>query len=306
MNQLRSFFKTRLGQFFTITLLLFGSFRVYYQLTDDFRLSNISIDLSHRKEWETEPLSQSETKLLDQILKQKFTYLGKGAQSYVFKSNDNQYVIKFFKFKHLRPSFYLQALPSLSFLATYKEGVAKRKARKLNDVFQGYHTAYELHKDEAGLIYIHLNKSNHLNTILTVYDKLGRSHQIDLDQYVFLVQKKGETLQTVIKSLLKNQKIDLAKDRIHQILDLYVAEYKKGIYDFDHGVLHNTGFIDQKPIHLDVGKLKREEKMKDPSFYKQDLEIVYKKIDHWLQKNFPVEYEKIAQDLHQKYEALLF
>ena len=55
---------------------------------------------------------------------------------------------------------------------------------------------------------------------------------------------------------------------------MYISEYKKGIYDRDHGVMHNTGFVEDYPFHLDVGKFSKEESMRQVKFYKKDLERI--------------------------------
>ncbi len=306
LKTISKIFKTKLSLILLSSFFIFSIARVYYRLTDDFRMSNISYDVAHRKEWEIPALDPVNSQELNQILNQKFTYLGKGAQSYVFTSEDNKYVIKFFKFKHLKPSFLINALPSVFPFANYKNSVTLRKARKLESAFVGYHIAYSVHKLEAGLLFIHLNKTDDLKKSVTVLDKMGREFEIDLDTHVFILQKKGKTLQDTMHKLLQNEKIDLAKFRIRQIFDLYVSEYKKGIYDFDHGVMHNTGFIGNNPIHLDVGKFLKEESMKKTSEYGKDLEIIYKKIDHWVQKNYPKHHEEIAHDMEKKYlESLL-
>lgn len=301
IKNIKKFLKTKVGIILLSCLLVFLSARVYYRLTDDFRMSNISYDIPHRKDWEVSALSSENSNELIRILDQKFTYLGKGAQSYVFTSEDNKYVIKFFKFKHLKPSFYINALPSVFPFANYKNSVVARKARKLESVFVGYHIAFTVHKEEAGLIYIHLNKTDNLKKSVTVLDKIGRSFEIDLDTHVFILQKKGKTLQTTLTKLLQKEKLDVAKTRIRQIFDLYVSEYKKGIYDFDHGVMHNTGFIGDQPIHLDVGKFLKKESMKKTSRYTKDLEIIYKKIDLWVQKHYPKHHAEIARDMKEKY-----
>lgn len=294
--------KNKLITSFLIFFTLYGLARIYYKLTDDFRISNITYEISHHPEWEIPEFSENKLQEIKVILNQKFTYLGKGAQSYVFSSEDDKYVIKFFKFKHLKPSLFLESLPSIFPFANYKAKEIARKSRKLNSAFNGYRLAFDVHQDETGLIFIHLNKTNGLlNQTVSVVDKIGITHYIDLDTHIFLLQKKGETLRTTLDHLLKNKDLSMVKERIGQIFNLYLSEYKKGIYDHDHGVLNNTGFIGSNPIHLDVGKLLREEKMKMPTVYKDDLEIIYLNINLWIKKHYPIEHEIIAQDIKEAY-----
>ncbi len=289
--------KKVVGLIFLASLTFFGSAKFYYNLTDDFRISNMTYEMPHNKNWETPAISSNEKDLLNQTLNQKFYYLGKGAQSYVFTSEDGLTVIKFFKFKHLKPSIFLNLLSHTPLFSSYAKKEIARKNKKLNSAFNGYRLAYEIHKPESGLIYLHLNKTTDIHKTLTIIDKIGMSHEIDLDQNVFLIQKKGKTLETVLSNLLSQGDLPQVKTRIRQILDLYLSEYKKGAYDHDHHVMNNTGFVDQEPIHLDVGHFYLEESMKDKAVCQKDFAIIVGKIDLWLKKNFPEHHEEIVKDM---------
>jgi hypothetical protein len=304
-NNLKKNFKSKIALTLLLSLTVFGVARIYYRLTDDFRISNMTYEIAHNHEWEIASITPQEHENLSKILDQKYSYLGKGAQSYVFTSEDGLYVIKFFKFKHLKPSIFLNALPPLPPFSNYVKKETIRKDRKLKSVFNGYKLAYEIHKYDSGLVFIHLNKTeNFINKTVTVFDKIGREHKIDLDTNVFLLQRKGETLRTVMTDLLKKNDIVVAKQRIRQIFDLYVTEYKKGAYDHDHGVMHNTGFVGTEPIHLDVGKFSPDENICQASVYKSDLKIIYRKIDLWLKNNFPHSRDEIVKDMEEKFNEV--
>lgn len=280
--------------------------RIYFTLTDDFRLSNITYFMPYEKSWEVPAPSPAEEQTIKQILQQPFRYLGKGAQSYAFESEDGKYILKFFKFKHLRPSPFLDALPSFGWLKTYKEKQAARKERKLFGVFNSYKLAYDVDKAESGLIFIQLNTENNPQRYVKLIDKIGIKHVIGLQHYPFILQYRGETLRTVIKQLLSKGDVPTATLRLEQILELYATEYRKGIYDHDHGVMQNTGFIQDKPLHLDVGKLLRDESVRDPRRAKQDALLVVAKMKEWVNKNYPQYSEQISQALDRKLEAGIF
>lgn len=285
-------------------LLVFASARIYYALTDDFRLSNITYPVPYEKNWEIAGSSPEEKKHLKQILDQPFYYLGKGAQSYAFVSKDDKYVLKFFKFKHLRPSLFVDALPSVGLLKRYKEKQIARKERKLFGVFRSYKLAYDVEKNESGLIFIQLNSEDNPKRYATIIDKIGFKRVIDLHNYPFILQIKGETLRVVVNDLLKKGNIAEVEKRLGQMLELYAGEYRRGIYDHDHGVMQNTGFIGDRPFHLDVGKLMREEKMRDQIYAKQDAEVVAGKINEWVKKNYPQYSLQIAGYLNEKIRQL--
>lgn len=139
---------------------------------------------------------------------------------------------------------------------------------------------------------------------VTLIDKLGFELQVDLDSVVFLIQEKAKITRRVINEALKKGDLSLAKQRMGQIFDLYMSEYQKGIYDKDHGVMHNTGFVGDIPIHLDVGKLTEDENMKKPEVWQPDMERIAWKFHSWIKENYPQDDPVLAQDIESKLSAL--
>lgn len=226
----------------SVLIALFFLARAYYAITDDFQYNSITEKVEYRREWST-PVSLEDQKRLKSIVKQEFHYLGKGAQVYAFVSEDQRYVLKFFKFKHLKPSPIMTRLPEVGFLKTIKENYLIRKERKIRNLYLGYYNAFVFDRDYSGLVYLHLNPTDDLKTVITIVDKIGRVHKVDLDSTVFIIQRKGRTSHDVFKEAFENGDISLASTRASQILDMYVDEYKRGVWDRDHGISHNTGFI---------------------------------------------------------------
>lgn len=270
-----------------LCLMAFGLARIYYRLTDDFRLSNITYEIPYNPAWDVSKLSQEEEQDLHAILKQKFFYIGKGAQCYAFTSEDQKYVLKFFKFKHLKPNWLVHLIPSIPPFKQMKELSIERKKKKLHSVFEGYALAYRENREDSELLYLHLMPTRHLNQLVTVVDKIGLERKINLDDVVFLIQKKGETLRMRMHEYLAHQQVEKAKEAIAKIFAMYMSEYRKGLYDRDHGVMHNTGFVEDRPFHLDVGKFTKDEAMKLIQTYKQDLEHIAWKIDTWVRQSYP-------------------
>lgn len=282
---------------------LFAIARVYYRLTDDFRLSNMTYDFSQESfSWPVPRLSSEQQQHLTQVLGQTFHYIGKGAQCYAFVSDDDQYVLKFFKFKHLRPNWLVQLIPSIYPFKDYKDAIIENKRRKLYGVFEGYDLAYRENREDSELIYLHLMPTTYLQQYVTVTDKMGFEHHINLDEVVFLVQKKGEILRTRLTRELGNQDVGAAQTSIGKILNMYMREYQKGVYDRDHGVMHNTGFVHDQPFHLDVGKFTQDDRMRQVEFYKKDLEHIVWKIDTWVKQNYPTYRPTIIEFLTQQYQ----
>ena len=183
----------RLITFSLIAAFIFGGFRLYYRLTDDFRISNMTYELPFEAPWKAPAISEEERQQLAQILDQKFSYIGKGAQCYAFASADQHYVLKFFKFKHLKPGLFVDLIPSISPFSGYKQNCIERKRRKLMGVFNGYDLAFRENRKGSELIYLHLVPTDHLKLQASVIDKIGLERKINLDDVVFLIQRKGET-----------------------------------------------------------------------------------------------------------------
>lgn len=280
-----------------ILLALLVLTRLYFNLTDDFRLSNISYELPFKAPWKSRPLTVRENQSLDQILNQKFIYIGKGAQCYAFASADGNYVLKFFKFKHLKPSWLAYLLPP----GDYKDKYFKMKEKKLKNVFDAYDLAYREDKENVALIYLHLVPDENFNKKATVIDKIGLKREIDLNPTVFLIQRKGETLRTYLNKLLDNANIPQAKEGIDQVLQMYISEYQKGIYDRDHGVMVNAGFVEGHPFHLDAGKFAKIEKIKEKELYSEDLELVIWKIEEWIGFYYPQYKDDLFSFMEERY-----
>lgn len=278
--------------------------RVYFWITDDIRIANMVYELPYYKEWEIPPLTPNEKEQLDAVLSQKFYYIGKGTQSYAFSSEDDQYVIKFFKFKHLRPNWFIDSLPSISPFTEYRCKQTARKQKKLYRAFAGYHLAYEVLREDSGLLFIHLNKSHDLHKTVTLVDKIGLEHHADLDKMVFFIQKKVQTTRQRIDEAMKKGDLVLAKNDIRKIFDLYLSEYQKGIYDLDHGVMHNTGFADDKPIHLDVGMLTKKESMRDTRQAQNDLALIVRKFRIWFNADYPEASSEMMEDIDSKMKEI--
>jgi len=287
-----------------LIVITFGIFRLYDYLTDDFRLGNITHSIPNQEEWAIPQPSSNEEKELDQILTQPFHYLGKGSQSYAFVSDDGGYVLKFFKFKHLRPNWFYEISASLGLFKEQHAKQAARKERKLWGVFRSYKLAYSEDRPESGLIFIQLNTSGNPRREITVRDKIGLRRTIDLQNYTFILQRKGESLEVVLDRLLKQGDVKSASTHLDQIFDLYASEYRKGIYDRDHAVMRNFGFIGDQPIHMDVGKLTADGALVDKQRSKADALLVDGRMKHWIKKYYPQYSEGLSARIDQKIQKL--
>lgn len=273
----------------SIATLLF----VLYFALDDLDQRNIVLPSGYRPEWDLSSLNAHDQAIADKILEQPFIYLDEGGQSSVYLSADGDTVLKLFKFKRFRPYFFVNLLPDTYPFKSFRDRHIAAREKKLLTVFKGYKIAYELHRHESGLLLVQLNPAPSTKSI-TLVDKYHRERKIDLNDVSYILQESGAMLSKELSRILDQGNVPLAKKRIDQLFDLYLSEYRKGFYDADHGVIHNIGYKNGYLFHLDVGKFTLDERMKDPAFYKKDLNKVMAKVQLWINHKYP----QYAQELN--------
>ena len=260
-----------------LKILIFGSlaFFLYDQIenfchkqTDGFTVLSISSRRAVNNAWATRPLQAAEQGVLETAVSQKYRYFGCGGQCFVFFSEDGRYTIKFFKQRRYKQPLYLRLLP---FLPEYKRKKSHGFKDKMRRDFHSYKMAFEDLKDETGVVFVHLNPTDNLRKSLTIIDPLGCAHQIFLDNFDFIVQKRAEMVEERIKRLLAEGNYTEIKKSIRSMLDLILIRCKKGYHDTDPNVLTNCGFLDDRAIKIDIGHFVPKETMKDPSLYKKAL-----------------------------------
>lgn len=283
-------FKRIIFRFFillTIGLVCYGLGRLYFQLTGGFNLANIHSDFVFQPQWEVRPLSIAEKSQLDAALDQTYHYLGKGCQSYVFASQDGRYVIKFFKYQRFRLQPWLLYFPPLPAIVKFREEKNEKKWHKLDGFVKSWKLAFEDLKEETGLVFVHLNKTREMHKNLVIFDKLGLEHRVVLDQMEFCVQRKAEMLCDVLMRYQKEGDFAAASHLVDKLLALILSEYARGLADNDHALMQNTGIIEGRPIHIDVGQFVRNEEIKQPEVYHQELFTKTYKFKKWLGVHYP-------------------
>lgn len=266
-------------------------------LTDDFRLSHLSYPLPYHREWENPSLDPEEKEVLEALLNQPFSYIGKGEQAYVFGSTDGKYVIKFFKFKHLKPNPLLDLLPSIGPFKYYKDKRTTRKVRKIYAFFEGHRIAYQKIRFESGLLFLHLNPTVEQFPSITLLDKMGWTHHFALDPLPFVIQKRGVPADQILLSLLQEGDQRGALQKITQLLELYQKQYRMGIIDNDDRTLYNTGFIDAKAVQIDVGNLKLSSQIRQDPYWQNHLKRAAWTILSWVEQEHPESYPSLKQDV---------
>jgi hypothetical protein len=255
--------------------------------TSGFTIAAISSDRPFDKEWEVHSLSPLEEEDLQKALNQKYTYCCSGGQSFVFLSEDRAYAFKFFKQRFFNLPQWLNWVP-ISFFSNYRDKKIHIRREKLKRDFASYKMAFDELQEESGLVYVHLNKTEGLNKKLIIKDPLNIEHRLDLDAFDFVVQKKAELAYDRINRAMLQGDIKGAKKNINTILELILKYSQKGYLDRDPNIATNCGLLGNKAILVDVGKLIRDEQIKEPENYNRVLCEICQPFDVWLQRAHPV------------------
>jgi hypothetical protein len=196
--------------------------------------------------------------------------LGKGRQSFAFVSEDGKWVIKFFNQSYFRLPFYLAWMPSER---------AKRE-RRCRFYRESYPLAAAELKEETGIVYLHLGPSNVALPRLILRDQKGRRHDLDLNAYPFVLQRKMEPFYQTLEQLPLEAGIE-------QFVSLVAKRIGKRICDADHEVEANFGVYQGKVIQLDPGRLYFEEHLLEPARFQQEWWSATHRFRKWLEVKHP-------------------
>ena len=267
-----------------VTFFIWIGINTYDRLTDGFSIHQMSSSLPSCPQFDL-PLTLEKKEELKALLDQKFYYVGKGAQFYVFGSEDGEYVIKFLKHKHLRPFTWLNGIPMPEKLRAVCDAKIMRRKERVERLFSSCKLAYEKMPEETGLFFIHLNRIPTLETSITLVDKIGFKHSINVDDYEYFLQKKGISIKEVFANSDAN---DISK-RVQQLVDLVLARCNKGICDQDHAFVQNVVFTldGEKAIFVDIGQFYEDPSMLKNEEQNRDLSSRLNSLSLWMEQNFP-------------------
>ena len=229
--------------------------RMFYKRSGCFSERTLYSTLPSRPEWDLPPLQKEEEKLLEEIIQQPFTYLGKGTQCFAFASADGKYVIKFHKFRSHMRKFPWLTHPFSYHLTERRRKIKKYTIEKLDRNFQSYMNSYFDLKEETGLLFLHLNRTNTLKKRVTLRDQAGGIHQIRLDDASFMIQKRASLIYPTLEDAIETGDLLHGKQLISQLIALIVESEKKGYRNEDPVLKRNYGYLSDRAIHIDVGDL---------------------------------------------------
>jgi hypothetical protein len=267
--------KNKIFILLTCAIVLIALIFTAYKRTDGFSLSIVQ---------EAKNFSNRNIDNLDEInniLDQPFRYLARGRQSFVFVSKDDKYVIKF-----LNNRRYEVGLLKYNFIkSNYIKRHFEKRIIRLSEDIKAMDLAYENFKDQAALVYVHPFKTHFFKKKFVFYDKLNRKNEVDLNEVIFILQKKAND----VFYIAFKKADDKLKD--HFILDyLNVIEKRARSLVIDSDLdrrYSNYAVINDKVITIDIGRTYFDDKLNQPYFFNKEIIRSTKTLRRYLVKNYP-------------------
>lgn len=282
----RQFLKVALVLMWPVLLLSIGV--SYSKRNVGFSIEKVRSDFAFASDLSEGGFAPSveEFRNIKEITSQDFHYLSSGNQCYVFVSDDQEYVIKFFKMKHLTPKYWLNYLP-LPWLEKYRFEKVEKRERVRKETFDSFRIGYTEMPQQTGLLFVHFQKTHYPQDKISVIDKVGKKHVISLNSVPFVLQRKAEMIYDHINGLMnKGQKLE-AISALKSILELIKERSEKGLMDKDGGISGNYGFIGKRPVHIDIGQVVKVDSCKEPTQYLKEISRVASKMEEWLKVHHP-------------------
>lgn len=255
-----------------------------------FTLSKICSSNPYDPQWDI-PISLEELSDVRAILSQKFTYLASGNHCYTFVSDDDDYVIKFFKQKQITPTSWKNYLPIPG-----RRLIEENRKKYRKKTYSSYVIAATKLKSETGTIYLHLTKSRHFSHNLLLIDQHGKSHSINLNNAEFLLQKRVQIGFSYLDRILAEDRVEEAALAIDSLFSLIAIRCSLGILDDDCQLWKNFGFREGKAIEVDIGEFRYgspEEIIID-----QEIVTIRDQMGHWINEHYPAYGFLITEAVH--------
>lgn len=255
-------------------------------------VERFSKDRPHDERWNVHPLDEQEKEEIGKALSQKFTYASRGAQAFVFFSEDQNYVLKLFRKNRFEAPAWVHLLPP-SF--HYKKKKIDSKAANLIKDFTSYQLAFDRLKQETGLVLVHLNASNNFQKTVSLVE--GKKELIvELDRYDYILQRRGELVCPTIERFLERNDLKSAKAALRSLLEIFRTRLEKRIADPEPNIPKNFAFIGTRALEIDIGRFSLDPAK--PPVIRADFKNWLKSKSPELLTYFEEQYDNIFPETH--------
>lgn len=256
-----------------------GTERLYYYQHGGFRLSKVISQLNE----EYPSHHSSPTLEIRSLLQQPFRFIGSGGTCFAFLGKDEKTILKLFKHQYFSNN--------------------RHKHKSLPFFFGSCALADEKLKEQTALIYLCLQKNPAIDQVVTLTDRWGFSHSLNLKDTEFAVQQNAELLFPYFERNLRAGRIEQCKTAIDSLLSLILKRCTLGIADRDPNLLINFGFVDDKAAEIDIGSFFYHPELLSPFKQIQELFSCTYALQKWLEKQSPELLHYIQEQITQKHNA---
>lgn len=269
---------------------------IYYYTTEGFALNRIEVIIPRDPLLELPSPTENQLKKLTLITKQPFHYLKKGSQAYAFMSEDGQYILKLFKFHHMRPLTWVNNIPLPQAIAQERDYLLLRRDLRTKRSLNSYKIAATHLQDECGLLFTQILPSPSYSLPVQLEDRLGRKYSIDLSQYGFAIQHRLNLVMPSLQKWINEKNTDEAEKALSSLVGLMVQRSKKGIQDADPDLHKNAGFYGSTAVNVDIGSFFENKNISQVNAMRPDIQKTFQKLIIWLNNKSP----KLASYLSEK------
>ncbi len=268
-----------------LSVLVVGALELpgaYKYLTHSCRISRCKSSLPFQEAWK---VSVAPLESVRGVLAQKFYYLGKGNQAYVFSSADNRYVLKLLFFNQWHPKLFnrLFGIPP-------KKSIEYRRQMALNTL-EAYRIAAEHDSSLTEIAYAHLNLTENMLPEVDLHGPAGRRWRVPLDRYRFVLQRKAIPLEQALFEARGDP--DLFSARIASCFELIRKRLSLGICNTDSSFMQNLGFLDERVIELDFGRYTMDPSSCSKEGQEGEWRAFMKSLTRWVERSIPERSELI-------------
>ena len=233
---------------FCLLSFVYLSGHAWFRVRDGFSVRRIV----YLPEQKSHPDGEREAKI-SPFFDQPYYYMARGRQCYVFRSADDQVIIKIPRFDRYRLSNYLKA-----FSLPFKKLSLLDRTKRLTSLLESFRIAEEDFSDYTGVLYSHLNQTTTLPKKFVLYDRLHRSFSIDLNKTVFAIQKKHPLFVPLFLKELKEGNREKAHEMLNSLLHVMKERGERRLFNKDAHFLKNYSWDGEKCIQIDIGSFYRD------------------------------------------------
>lgn len=231
------------------------------------------------------------------LLSQPFSYLGKGAQSFVFESADKTTVLKFYRYPSRLRRFPWTRHPFGYFFPSFYQSMKERGLKQLKLSFHSFFLAASPLQEETRVIYVHLQPTSHLCHTVHLIDRIGVHYELPMDSIAFVVQEKGVSFLPTFKQKLSEGDHRECKHMLDSLISVIVRRCKHNITDLDNMDNDNYGWLRHQAIHLDIGRFQEKENLSDPLETRKEILRVTAPLTSELEQTSPELYAYFIQQV---------